>query len=139
MFFSRRDVTLRRVLATSWNAAGLVRAAWLRLDVEKAHREVLAERTGIPATSLSAMNTGKRPMTPAMARRIVAAVPGLTVLDLGAVEDEDDEEAQTLRDRLEEAELELARVGPILTELADRVEALERLAGRAAQRGGGAR
>jgi len=74
---TRLYVTLRRVLATSWKATGLVQPAWLRLDVEKDKRGELARRTGIPATSLSQMNTGRRPMTPEAAQRIVAAVPGL--------------------------------------------------------------
>lgn len=114
------------MLATSWNATGLVRDAWLRLDVPKGHREELARLTGIPATSLSAMNTGHRPMTMAQAERIAAAVPGLTLLDLGAREEEANVEHRSIVARLEEAEAALNDLGPQLERLARRVAALER-------------
>ena len=82
--FYVRFVTLRRVLATSWKAIGRIRPIWSRLDAPKERRELLARLTRIPAPDLSAMNTGKRPMTMAKAERIMAAVPGVTLLDLGA-------------------------------------------------------
>ena len=50
----------------------------------KGQLEELARLTGIPASNLSSMNTGRLPMTMATAERIAAAVPGLSVLDLGA-------------------------------------------------------
>lgn len=67
----------------SWYATGLVEPLWQRLGVDDG-RDELARRTGIPGTNLSSMNTGKRRMTMNMARRIVAQVPGSTVLELGA-------------------------------------------------------
>lgn len=107
------------MLATSWKATGLVRAAWLRLDVEKDKRGELAARTGIPATNLSGMNTGRIPMTRESARRIATAVPGLTEADLGAPSAElgvsRDERSSAvvdllveLQERIERAEAEIA-------------------------------
>lgn len=90
------------MLASSWKAKGLVRAAWLRLDVPKNHREKLAELTGIPASNLSGMNTGRLVMTLESAQRIAAAVPGLSVLELGAPLEHADPAGLTLLGRLEE-------------------------------------
>lgn len=128
MLFQPRYVTLRSVLATSWSAKGLVRAAWLRLAVEKGHREELARLTGIPATNLSAMNTGKRPMTGEMAARIVAAVPGITQADLGAPEEADAAPSPAQPDRQEELERSVLALTRQVGRLARRVAALERQA-----------
>lgn len=70
------------MLASSWRAKGKIREAWQRLDVGKDQRGELARRTGISATNLSGMNTGRLPTTLEAAERIVKAVPGLTVDDL---------------------------------------------------------
>lgn len=130
LIVSRAAVTLRSVLATSWKAPGLVRDAWLRLDVAKGHREELARLTGIPAPNLSGFNTGRRPLTMEMAQRIVAAVPGLTLADLGAPAAEP--ENPSFPDRLATLEAEVAETKAALdlaresyAVLLERVEALE--------------
>ena len=109
-------VTLRSVLATSWKAIGLVRAAWLRLDVEKGHREKLAELTGIPAPNLSGMNTGRIPMTRETAQRIADAVPGFSVLELGAPVEEADDAGETMLSRLRSLEAALAEAVGLMRE-----------------------
>jgi len=108
-----------------------VRRAWLRLDVEKGNREELARLTGIPATSLSAMNTGRRAMTPEMAARIAAAVPGLSVLELGAPEEEAGREEQSMLARLEALEAALGELAPLIGRVADLQEQLDDLSRRA--------
>ena len=87
-----------------------MRPIWLQLDVPTGKREELARLTGIPPTNLSAMNTGKLPMTMEMAGRIVRAVPGVSLLDLGAPEAAAPEEATFLRGRLAEVSSSLAEV-----------------------------
>lgn len=74
------------MLASSWKAKGLLQPIWSRLDVPTYKREKLSELTGIPVSNLSSMNTGRMPMTLEMAQRIVRAVPGVTLADLGAPE-----------------------------------------------------
>lgn len=85
------------MLANSWKAKGLIQPIWQRLDVEKDKRGELARLTRIAATDLSAMNQGNRPMTEATARRIMDAVPGVTMADLGQPQ----ENPATLSARLE--------------------------------------
>lgn len=118
--------TLRSVLATSWKAPGLVRDAWLRLDVEKGHREELARLTDIPPSNLSSFNTGRRPLTMEMAQRIADAVPGLTLADLGAPGEAEDAGSRSIADRLAEAEEALNRLGPLVDHLSERVAVLEK-------------
>lgn len=118
------------MLATSWKATGLVRAAWRRLDVQAGHREELAALTGIRPNDLSRMNTGKRAMTLETAQRIADAVPGLTVYDLGAPAEAEDaadsppsvpdrlaaleeREAQRDREQRDFAERVFARLGAL--------------------------
>lgn len=98
------------MLATSWKATGLVRAAWLRLDVPKDKRGELARLTGIPPTNLSGMNKGRLPMTPESALRIMQAVPGLTLEELGAPEERQATDVLPLGVRLEALEARLARL-----------------------------
>ena len=114
------------MLATSWKATGLVEQAWKRLDPPI--RDELARLTSIPASNLSGLNTGRLPMTTEMAQKIADAVPGLSVLELGAPEEEADAEGQTLLRRLTELEDALNRLGPDLRELGKRVRALEQRA-----------
>lgn len=92
------------MLSDSWLATGLVRPVWAQLDVEKDHRGELARLTGIQATVLSAINTGKRPMTLETAQRIADAVPGVTLIDLGAPEESAPVEYPLIRRRLEALE-----------------------------------
>lgn len=98
------------MLATSWKATGLVRAAWLRLDVPKDKRGELARLTGIPPTNLSGMNRGRLPMTPETALRIVQAVPGLTLEELGAPEEQPAIGVLPVGARLEALEALVARL-----------------------------
>lgn len=109
-----------------------MRPVWAKLDVPKARREKLAELTGIPAPNLSGLNTGRLPMTREMAQRIVDAVPGLSVLELGAPAEEADDAGETLLTRLEELEAALAEsvrkqstMGRELGRLQERVRQLE--------------
>jgi hypothetical protein len=102
----------------------------MRLD-GAAKRGQLALLTGIPESNLSAMNTGKRPMTMESARRIVAAVPGLSVLDLGAREEGAAPDARPALSRL--AALEDA-LTVFSEEATARLAVLEEALGLAAQR-----
>jgi transcriptional regulator with XRE-family HTH domain len=101
-------------------------------------QERLAEVTGIGRETVNGYATGRLRIGLKNAERIAAAL-GVTVLELGAPEAAAGEEGLTVLQRLEEAEAELARVGPVLTAIVDRLEALERRAGGAARRGGSAR
>lgn len=121
------------MLASSWKADTLVEKAWRRLKPPT--RDELARRTGIPASNLSAYNTGGRPMTQEMAERICEAVPGLTLAELGAPEElADDPHSQSLFDRQEELRERLAEVARVqallLDELALVVDEQGRLASR---------
>lgn len=123
------------MLSTSWKATGLVQPIWNRLPVKTGKREELARLTGLQPTDLSRLNTGKRSMTMSLATRIAAAVPGVTVLDLGAPEEAADEPSlamlSDLRRRLAEIEAALEQFGPdlaVLGGLPARVAALEQLA-----------
>lgn len=97
-------------------------------------QDQLAEATGLRRTDINALARGR---IKAGAKRLglIAEALGVSPWELGAQPSGDDARARTPLRRLEEVEAELARVGPILTELADRVEALERRAGRAGRRG----
>lgn len=101
------------MLSSSWRAKGKIRDAWRRLDVDKDQRGELARRTGITATNLSGMNTGRLPTTLEAAERIVAAVPGLTVDDL---------RGSTAQDPRQQPEPEIERA---VEDVARRVAALE--------------
>lgn len=122
------------MLATSWKATGLVQPVWNRLDVPKDKRGELARLTGIPATNLSAMNTGNMPMTMEMAERIAAAIEGLSVLELGAPLELADQRGQTLLDRLQEVE-DLVAEG--FARLAEGIARVERRLGSGAGEGSG--
>lgn len=98
------------MLATSWKATGLIRPIWLRMPAKTYKREALAAATGIPASNLSAMNRGRLPVTPESAAKIMAAVPGVTLLDLGAPEVSDDAQSLLALDRLAKLEVALERV-----------------------------
>lgn len=71
---------------TSWDATGLLEPVWKTLGVSDG-RDELARLTGIPATSLSSVNTGKRPLTLDAARRISEAT-GVALSELGAEAEE---------------------------------------------------
>lgn len=112
------------MLASSWRAVGLVEKAWQRLDPPT--RQELSRLTGIAEPNLSGMNTGRLPMTLESAARIVAAVPGLTVADLGAREEEVAQSDPTVLDRLQRLEDALEK------ERRDRSRERTALAGRLA-------
>lgn len=97
-------------------------------------QEQLAEATGLRRTDINALARGRVEAGPKRLRLIARALK-VSPAELGGETEPGDRRARTLERRLEEAEAELARTGPILTELADRVEALERRAGGAARRG----
>ena len=113
------------MLATSWIAKDLVRPIWQRMPVDHYKREELAKRTGIPASNLSSMNTGGMPMTMEQARKIVAAVPGLTLADLGAPEAVVAARDPTVLDRLGELADDLAEAVRDISRLQERVALLE--------------
>lgn len=111
------------MLATSWKATGLVRKVWQSLDGPD-KRGQLAERTGIQATDLSQLNTGKRPMTMALATRIASAVDGFTIDDLGAPAIEDaDRGPVTVLQRLEAIEARQENVAGYLRQIHDALSA----------------
>lgn len=97
------------MLATSWNAKGLVKPIWHRLEGTY-RREQLAELTGIPANNLSRLNSGALPMTMRTAQKIADAVEGVTVLDLGAPGAGGDVESELALDRLARLEERLERL-----------------------------
>lgn len=94
--------TLRRVAA--WRRKGVLEAVYAELKRQGVDHPVkhLAQLTGIPAGNLSQINTGNRDMTDGYADRIVAAVPGITRLDLGAAAREDDLSDRRVLARLDE-------------------------------------
>ena len=102
----------------SWWADGLVRRAWERLDPPT--RDELERRTGIRGTTLAGYNTGRsrrredgtpsgRRLSMSAATKIIEAVPGLTLADLGAPAAVLSETEPTVLDRLRSAEAECAR------------------------------
>lgn len=82
-----------------WSARGLLQPLWARVG----GRDALAELTGITGQTLSAYNTGKRPLGHANARRIAEALE-VSVLELGAPAEEADESGRTILGRLEALE-----------------------------------
>lgn len=98
-----------------WNAKGLIRPLWQQLD-GPAKRDQLAELAGITPQTLSAYNTGPddggRALGITNARKIVAALAKkgieVSLLELGAPENEADARGLTLRARLEELAADLA-------------------------------
>ena len=95
-------------MARSWNAEGLIKLAWDRLGVSNG-RDTLAERTGIPATNLSSINSGNKLLTLNYAERICVAT-GVTLAELGAPLEALSEEERSLYDLLQSA-LEQAERG----------------------------
>jgi transcriptional regulator with XRE-family HTH domain len=97
-------VTLRSV-ERGWNAKGRLAPLWSQLE-GPAKRDQLADLTGITPTTLSAYNSGNRPLGIANARRIVEALGDagvdVSLLELGAPAGEADARGQRLVDRLEE-------------------------------------
>lgn len=91
----------------SWDAGGRLDAIYASMGVSNG-RDELARRSGVDPNTLSGINGSKRPMTLKMARRILAAAPRFTLLDLGApagiVTDEED---LRVVDRLQSLEVEL--------------------------------
>jgi hypothetical protein len=111
-----------------WDASGLVEKAWKRL--EPPTRDQLAKRLGLKApTNISKLNTGELPMTIEYAQRIVKAVPGLTLADLGAPSSVVAELDPTVLEHLEELATAVAvltlKVDMGLENLGQRVVALE--------------
>lgn len=105
-----------------WDASGLLAPLWNTRFAGPGKRDQLAAATGISAQTLSAYNSGNRPLGITNARRIAAALR-VSLAELGAPEGEDESRRSlTLRARIEglEASLaELARVQAlILDELA---------------------
>ncbi len=102
------------MLATSWIAKDLVRPIWQRMPVKTYKREELAKRAGIPASNLSSLNTGGLPMTIEQAQKIVDAVPGVTLADLGAPEEVVAVQVPGVLDRLQSLQAEADRARGLL-------------------------
>lgn len=118
-------------MARSWNAKGRVEDAWKRLGVTNG-RDSLAQLTGIPATNLSSMNTGNKPMTVEQGQKIVKAT-GVTLLELGApleaVESEDRSLFDLLATARDEAERGRGALLEALTSIDVRLSRIERQLG----------
>jgi transcriptional regulator with XRE-family HTH domain len=91
-------------VAKGWKAKGLLKPLWLTLPGK---REELAERTEILPQTLSGYNSGKLLLGLKNGRKI-AAVFKITLLELGRPIGDADEHDQTLLDRLQEVEGQLA-------------------------------
>lgn len=112
----------------TWPARGLLTRIYERVG----GRDALATISGIGGTSLSSINGGDRPLSLDAARKIMAAVPGTTLLELGAplglVEDD-----RNVYDRLEElvtqAEAGRAAVIENLASIDARLSRIERSLG----------
>lgn len=117
-----------------WDATGLLEPLWGRVG----GRDRLAALTGIQAPTLSGYNTGRLPLGLRNAEKVASAL-GVTVFDLGAPTAEaEGPAAQSVLDRLEEAEAALRKLGPDLVRLARRVSALEQQVQPRKRRGGSA-
>jgi transcriptional regulator with XRE-family HTH domain len=107
-----RDVTLRRV-EKGWSAKGLLRPLWQEYPGK---RDGLAEAVGTTPTSLSSINSGRRPLGKSLGGRLAEAL-GVSLLELGApAEVATDQPAQRLVDRLQSVEEDLARLRGIVLE-----------------------
>lgn len=95
-----RYVTLRRV-ERGWDAKGLLAPLWQERFTGAGRREQLAALVEISPQTLSAYNSGNRPLGITNARKLAAAL-GVSLADLGAPEGVPDARGATLRDRLEE-------------------------------------
>jgi hypothetical protein len=94
-----------------WRRTGLLDPIYAKLAAEghSDARDELARRTGIKATNLSQINTGKRDMTDNYARRIADVVPGVSPADLGSDEGSGAAKALLLLDRLAALEAALQK------------------------------
>jgi transcriptional regulator with XRE-family HTH domain len=97
-----------------WDAKDRLKPLWQRCDWT---RDDLAAATGITPQTLSAYNTGNRPLGMRNARRIAAALE-VSVLDLGAPNEDADDLGRTLQE-------ELAALIDELEEIRSRLDALE--------------
>lgn len=86
-----------------WSAKGLLKPLW---DELPGKRDELAAVTGIRGTTLSAYNSGARPLGLANARRISAALD-VTLLELGAPLDQADWADRTLLGHLRQLETDV--------------------------------
>lgn len=84
-----------------WSAKGLLAPLWQERFSGPGKREQLADLVEISPQTLSAYNSGNRPLGITNARRIAAAL-GVSLAELGAPEGEEDARSVTLRARLEE-------------------------------------
>jgi len=119
-------------MAGKWVAKGLLKPLWRNYP---GGRDALAAAVGTTASTLSSINTGNRGLGQDLGGRLAAEL-GVSVLELGAPEEEADDEGLTLRGRLEEAEALLNRLVPQVDLLAERVVALEKREPSRQRRGG---
>jgi transcriptional regulator with XRE-family HTH domain len=90
-----------------WDAKGLLAPLWQERFTGAGRREQLAELVEISPQTLSAYNSGKRPLGITNARKLAAAL-GVSLAELGAPEGESDPRGATLRSRLDELAAKLA-------------------------------
>lgn len=125
-------VTLRSVAQKGWNAKGLLQPLWREIE---GGREGLELLTGIRGTELSSYNSGKKPLGIANARRIADAL-GISVLELGAPEEEADHQGLSILRRLQALAAAVDDLQETNADLLTRLETLERAAeGRRRVRG----
>jgi len=106
-----------------WDAKGLLAPVWARVG----GRDALAALAGVQPGTLSGYNTGRLRLGMENARKIAVAL-GVSVLELGAPEEEADAAGQSLVDRQAALEAEVLRLTKQLARLARRVAVLERQA-----------
>lgn len=105
-----------------WKAKGLLKPLWQRYE---GGRDALAGAVGTTGSTLSSINTGDRNLGPSLAHRLAAEL-NVSVLELGAPDEEADGPGLLILDRLAELEEGLNRLGGDLPRLGRRVSALER-------------
>lgn len=104
-----------------WDARGRLAPLWRELPGK---RDELAERSGVKGPTLSAYNSGKRPLGYGNARKIAQAL-GVSLLDLGAPEATADEEYQTIDLRLELLAAQLAEAVEATAKMGRQVDRLQ--------------
>jgi hypothetical protein len=120
-------------MASGWDAKGRIAPLWRQLP---GGREELAALSGVRATELSSRNSGKKPLGPIVAQKIVdgMAKKGITVsrIDLGAPLEaatdpaslEMGKQLAELRGQVERLADDLAQIQADIRLLGDRIAAL---------------
>lgn len=100
-----------------WNAEGLLQPLWSRYGGEdaKGRRELLAAATETTGVTLSAVNSGARPLGISLATRLAEAL-GVGLADLGAPAEVLNGDERPLHERVLELERRLQHLERLLGE-----------------------